>query len=219
MLDFDFNFKIGTQPDFFRAHGKLTLGERVAIVGPSGCGKTTFLKVVANLIPKTNGHAKWSGREIDSEFLKDGQLGFCFQTNPLFFHLTVEQNIMLPLQTLRPFKSYSNELRRKLTLEILARANLSPLATRYPHSLSGGEMKRISLLRALITKAPLLLLDEPTSGLDTASRQMYRQWFQEMIEEFSGLIIFVSHHEEDLRDFATSVTFWPRNERELCLGR
>jgi ABC-type Fe3+/spermidine/putrescine transport system ATPase subunit len=156
MLKFKFSFDVPTK-GLFESSGFLEAGTRLAILGPSGCGKTTFLKALVGLAPKQSGKISWVNQEINQELLNEGILGFCFQSSPLFSHLNVLENMLLPLDTLKKFQPLSRDLKKEKALSLLSQAGLKELAPRLPLDLSGGERKRVSLLRSLIFKAPLLI--------------------------------------------------------------
>ena len=208
MLDFNFSFNVPSK-NFFEALGSFEGGTRIAILGPSGCGKTTFLKSLVGLAPKKSGKISWMNQEIDQKLLNEGILGFCFQSSPLFSHLNVLQNLILPLETLKSFQPFSKELKEERALMLLKRAGLESLAQRLPLDLSGGEKKRISLLRSLIFNAPLLILDEPFSDLDKDNRFLFKDWLQSLLIDHKGVLVYVTHHESDVENLANLRFDWP----------
>ena len=214
MLKFDFVFDVPNKTSY-RAIGQFDNNSRLAILGPSGCGKSTFLKNLVGILPKRSGECTWQNQILDKQQLELGILGFCFQSSPLFTHLTVLENLIVPLESLKKFRRISPELMAQKALALLDQAKLSNLALRFPSDLSGGEKKRISLLRSLIFKAPLLILDEPFSDLDRDNRKLFKNWLQQILTSHQGVLLFVTHHESDIHDLANLRFDWPQNKENL----
>jgi ABC-type nitrate/sulfonate/bicarbonate transport system ATPase subunit len=214
MLKFKFSFDVPTK-GLFESSGFLEAGTRLAILGPSGCGKTTFLKSLVGLAPKQSGKISWVNQEINQELLNEGILGFCFQSSPLFSHLNVLENMLLPLDTLKKFQPLSRDLKKEKALSLLSQAGLKELAPRLPLDLSGGERKRVSLLRSIIFKAPLLILDEPFSDLDKTNRLLFKEWLKQILAEHKGVLIYVTHHESDVENLANLRFDWPINSQNV----
>jgi sulfate transport system ATP-binding protein len=214
MLDFNFSFDVPTK-NTFNAKGFFDSGTRIAILGPSGCGKTTFLKALVGLASKNSGEVSWMKQEINQELLNQGILGFCFQSSPLFSHLNILQNLTLPLETLKNFQPLSKELKEERALSLLKQAGLEDLSNRMPLDLSGGERKRISLLRSLIFKAPLLILDEPFSDLDFNNRLFFKDWLKNLLSDHKGILIYVTHHESDIENLANLRFDWPKTPQNI----
>lgn len=208
MLDFDFQFCVPSK-NVVHAKGTFLASDRVALLGPSGCGKTSFLKALVGIQPRLSGHVRINDKNLDQDLLKSGILGFAFQSSPLFAHLSVIENITLPLDALLPFKKLSFELKRERALTLLKRSGLLSLEKKWPHELSGGEKKRVSLLRSLIYEPLLLILDEPFADLDNDNRELFKLWILDMVQEKRSILLFVSHQEEDLKTLATKVIKWP----------
>lgn len=211
MLRFDFTFQVPGK-DLHSATGTFNEGLRLAILGPSGCGKSTFLKSLCGLSPLKSGFVEWRGQPLNKALLSQGLLGFSFQNSALFAHLTVKENLRLPFKTLSNFKNFATSLQDERIQNCLEKAQLTKLANRYPHDLSGGERKRISLLRAIIFDAPLLVLDEPFSDLDVENRSLYKTWLEKLLLDHNGILIYVTHSEEDL-SLANSRMNWPNNAK------
>jgi len=209
MLRFDFEFEVPAKGTH-KATGEFNEGLRLAILGPSGCGKSTFLKSLCGLIPKKSGFIQWQGKDLNPALLGSGLLGFSFQNSPLFNHLTVFDNLALPFKTLAAFKNFSEALHIEKVQSFLKKSQLENLSARYPHDLSGGERKRISLLRSMIYSPPLLVLDEPFSDLDTENRKVFKDWASSLVEDHKGILIYVTHSEDDLSLSNARMT-WPTN--------
>ncbi|SMP78125.1 cobalt/nickel transport system ATP-binding protein [Desulfonatronum zhilinae] len=153
-------------------HLSLDPAERVGLVGPVGSGKTTLLLTLVGLIPLRQGSLLFQGRPVrtktDLAALRRG-LGLVFQ-NPddqLFSPTVLEDVAFGPLNLGR-----SSAEARAESLAILDQLNLSHLAHRQPHTLSGGQKRLVSLATVLVMQPQILLLDEPTNDLDARSRDM-----------------------------------------------
>lgn len=139
----------------------------IAIIGPSGGGKSTLLRIIGGLLLPNSGDMYIDGQKInfnekELQFHRRN-IGFVFQSNGLFEHLTAMENVTLPLiHTFGSTKSESIETVGKL----FSRFGLAEEKDKYPFQLSGGQQQRIAIARAVAIKPKLLLLDEPTSALD-----------------------------------------------------
>lgn len=174
-------------------------GEVVAIMGPNGSGKSTFLHAIAGLLPVTSGSLVLDDQTLDeatSEVFKDPTqrpVGIVFQGGLLFETMTILENIIFGLRA-RKIK------RTEATVQaqpLINQFGLTELLQRQPRELSGGQAQRVAIARALITKPKVLLLDEPMSGLDTATRQLVRAEFREVLAGFAGYRILVTHDLDD----------------------
>ena len=128
--------------------------EKIAIMGKSGCGKTTLLRIIANLEKIDSGSKEGYSTE---------DIAFVFQEPRLFSHLNVLENITIVSQLPR-------EQAKERALTLLSNIGLAEFSNYYPDELSGGMAQRVSIARAMITDAPILLLDEPFSALDESTR-------------------------------------------------
>jgi ABC-type lipoprotein export system ATPase subunit len=175
-------------------------GDVVGIVGRSGSGKTTLVKLVGLLERADRGELVVLGR--DSKVLTDSEasslrlkeLGIIPQTFNLIPHLTVLENITLPLYLLGVRKS----VRESIALELLKRFNLQHLTSKYPHELSSGEQQRVLVIRAFINKPKLVLADEPTAYLDVENSELVYSMFKEFISEFKTSIIITATNPNDI---------------------
>lgn len=156
----------------------LKKGELVTILGGSGAGKTTLFNIIAGFI-KTD-KIVINGDEI----LK---IGYMQQNDLLLEHLTVLENISLPL-VINNIKDYKNK-----ALELLDEFNLSSLAYKYPKSLSGGQKQRIAFLRTIILRASLYLLDEPFNSLDFFTKQKIYEWFKNIQKRLNLSTLLITH--------------------------
>jgi ABC-type lipoprotein export system ATPase subunit len=178
--------------------------EFVLIVGRSGSGKSTLLSVLGGLTRPTGGKVEFNGREIwsmnDSELsnLRSKEIGFVFQFPGLLPTLNAIENVMLPTMFCKNQGDAGKRAR-----ELLESLGLGDKLKSYPHQLSGGELKRASIARALINNPSVILADEPTGDLDAETEQEIMAQFKE-INERGKTIIMVTHN-PDLSAYATKV--------------
>jgi len=177
---------------------KMSPGDFVALVGPSGCGKSTILRLVSNLIKPTTGAILLGGREPAAKQLR---IGMAFQNPTMLPWLTIEQNVMLPLKIVEPFKRTFHQDRkgafRDRVHALLAQVGLRDFAGHYPWQLSGGMLQRSNLCRALVHEPDLLLLDEPFGALDQFTREELWQILQTLYLDRKPTVLLVTH---DLRE-------------------
>ena len=178
--------------------------EFVLIVGRSGSGKSTLLSVLGGLTRPTHGKVEFNGRDIwsmnDTELsnLRSTEIGFVFQFPGLLPTLNALENVMLPTMF-----SKKHEDAGKRSKELLESLGLGDKLRSFPHQLSGGELKRASIARALINDPSVILADEPTGDLDAETEQEIMAQFRE-INKRGKTIIMVTHN-PDLSVFATKV--------------
>ncbi|MFK7868758.1 MAG: ABC transporter ATP-binding protein [Roseobacter sp.] len=177
---------------------KMASGEFLALVGPSGCGKSTILKLVSNLIQPSSGVVLVGGREAS---VKQLRIGMAFQNPTMLPWLTIEQNIMMPLKIVPPFKRTFRQDKkgayRDRVHALLEQVGLTGFANHYPWQLSGGMLQRSNLCRALIHEPDLLLLDEPFGALDQFTREELWQIMQDLYLDRQPTVLLVTH---DLRE-------------------
>lgn len=177
---------------------KMDAGDFVALVGPSGCGKSTILRLVSNLIQPSAGVVLVGGREATAKQLR---IGMAFQNPTMLPWLTIEQNVMMPLKIVQPFKATFQKDRkgafRDRVHNLLKQVGLQDFANHYPWQLSGGMLQRSNLCRALIHEPDLLLLDEPFGALDQFTREELWQILQDLYLERKPTVLLVTH---DLRE-------------------
>lgn len=199
----------------------LNSGDFVAIVGKSGNGKSTLLNLIAGLLKPTHGSVTVLGKEISAPEFSDGEvsrlraqnIGFVTQSQTLLPNLTVYDNILLPVQIAKSggqksSDQKSSDQKSKSTdvedyysnraLDFCKRLHIEDLLWCYPKELSGGEMRRVMIVRALINNPKLLLLDEPTGDLDPEHTLIV----VEMLREAANLgaaVLMVTHDSEAAR--------------------
>src|SRR6185436_10895040 len=161
-------------------------GEFIVVVGPSGCGKSTLLKVLAGLLPQTEGEADLKGTPIRGP---RRDIGVVFQSPVLFPWRSVLGNVMLPADVQRLDKV---QLRRR-AMDLLKLVRLDGFEHRYPWELSGGMQQRVGIVRALVHDPAMLLMDEPFGALDAMTREHMNVELQRLWMAQSKTILFITH--------------------------
>jgi ABC-type sugar transport system ATPase subunit len=160
-------------------------GELVALIGPSGCGKSTLLHCIIGLVTPMTGRMHVDGDDISHKNPHDRGIGIMMQDQPLYEHLSVEQNIAFPLRT-RGQKNPS-------VARILEQLQLADIAKQKVSSCSGGERRRVAFGRAIVTKPKVLLMDEPFVSLNEELRETMR----ELIKLSDVTTLLVTHEFEE----------------------
>ena len=169
-------------------------GESVCILGPSGSGKTTLVHLLSALDAPTSGTLMLGGRRVDGLFehelvgVRRGLLGYVFQQFHLIPTLTVEENVALPLLFLGR-KAEPGELAR-----VIDAVGLSDRARHLPKELSGGQMQRVAIGRALIVRPRILVADEPTGNLDRQTGEAIFDLFQKAVREDGVALVLTTHN-------------------------
>lgn len=200
----------------------LKAGDFAAIVGKSGNGKSTLLNMIAGLLKPTRGSVTIFGCNISMPSISDEQtsairaknIGFVTQSQTLLANLNVLDNVILPVMIARTSSKRVDDSAQKLELndyasltlramDLLKRLNVDDLAHCYPRELSGGEMRRVMIARALINKPRLLILDEPTGDLDSQNTQTVVSLLRDCAA--SGAAVLVVTHDESVAASADCV--------------
>ncbi len=173
-------------------------GQRIAIIGRSGSGKSTLLHLAAGLDVPTRGAVLIGSRDISSlpdderTFLRRKELGLVFQFFHLLPHLSVLENVSLP-----GFIAHDPSSRLKeRALQLLGRVDLQDRALDPVQKLSGGEMQRVAICRALLAAPSFLLADEPTGNLDDANSRRILDLLFSVCREEGAALVFVTHSRE-----------------------
>ncbi|MFY9255464.1 MAG: ABC transporter ATP-binding protein [Fuerstiella sp.] len=178
-------------------------GEFISVIGQSGSGKSTLLHVMGLLDSPDNGEVLLEGKRIDNlnqaarDQLRNHVFGFIFQFYHLLPELTLLENVMTPLMIRHSLFSYwakRKEIRHE-AMEILQQVGLGHRVKHRPSELSGGEMQRGAIARALIAKPEILLADEPTGNLDSSTGREIMETLKKLNEETQLTIVMVTHDE------------------------
>ena len=182
-------------PVFEDLNLELAGGEYIAVMGESGVGKSTLLNLLAGLDRPDSGRVRLLGVEVSAmdddatTLLRRRAVGFVFQAFHVLPYLTVEQNIALPLDLL----GVAAAERSRRTAEMMEAVGVAALARRYARELSGGEVQRIAIARALVHKPRLVLADEPTGNLDPRSAAQILELLRTQIKANSAAGILITH--------------------------
>lgn len=182
-------------PNFHLQVAFNTDDQPLGLLGGSGAGKSMILRCLAGIETPTQGQIILNNRVLfDSENninipIYQRRIGFLFQNYALFPHLTVAQNIAFGIPKYIDTKT---EVEKQLIA-----MKLQGFGNRYPHQLSGGQQQRVALARGLASNPEALLLDEPFSALDTHLRSQLEQQVTEILADYSGVTLFVTHNMEE----------------------
>jgi putative ABC transport system ATP-binding protein len=175
----------------------VTVGEYVAVVGESGSGKSTLLNLIAGLDQPDAGSVAIDGANLgvmndeQRTLTRRAKLGFVFQSFHILPHLTVAQNVELPLVLL----GVARDARSERVAELLTAVGLGDRGASMPRELSGGELQRIALARALVHRPLLILADEPTGNLDPDTAQTVLRLLAREIRSRGAGGVLVTHSE------------------------
>jgi multiple sugar transport system ATP-binding protein len=168
-------------------------GEFIVLVGPSGCGKSTTLRMIAGLEDITVGTIEIAGRIVNQVPPKDRDIAMVFQSNALYPHMTVQQNMAFGLK-LRKLPGAAIEERVRRAASILG---IAQLLDRKPRALSGGQRQRVALGRAIVREPQCFLFDEPLSNLDAKLRVEMRTEIKRLQLRLGSTTIYVTHDQEE----------------------
>lgn len=201
-------------------------GEFVALLGPSGCGKTSLMRVIAGIQSADSGVVRIGGREVTRLHPAERDIAMVFQSYALYPHLTVAQNIAVPL-TMRRLSAWqrmpllggllpgSRTARAAIGADVARIAGplgLSHLLARKPGQLSGGQRQRVALARAVIREPGAFLLDEPLSNLDAALRVTTRREIVEIHRRVGAATLYVTHDQSEALTMADRVAVMQAGE-------
>ena len=176
---------------------EISKGEFLSITGKSGCGKSTLINIIGGLDTPDEGQILFDGEDITQmddyqlTLFRRERVGIIFQFFNLLPILNVEENIVLP----HLLMGNSNLPEKKID-RLLQEMGLSKRRHHKPHELSGGEMQRVAICRALINDPELILADEPTGNLDSASGKQVLEILKRLKEEQGKTILLVTHSQE-----------------------
>lgn len=192
--------------DLVIPEGKITV-----LVGPSGCGKSTLLRMIAGLESVTEGTIRIGGRVVNDVHPAERDVAMVLQRDSVYGHLRVEANLRFPLECRRRtswwralVSSTERGNRRRETDAIEAQVassavllELEGLLDRLPRELSGGQLQRVALGRALVCSPKVFLLDEPLSHLDAPKRMSMREVVRAVQRKTGATMLYVTHDQEE----------------------
>ena len=201
-------------------------GEFLSLVGPSGCGKTTLMRIIAGLEAVSSGSVQIGGREVTALRAADRDVAMVFQNYALYPHLTVRQNIGVPLMMRRLNAAERMPLlggflpgvaakKRAMAAEVAAAAEMlgiGKLLARKPGQLSGGQRQRVALGRAIVRHPRAFLMDEPLSNLDAALRVTTRAEIVALHRRVGASTVYVTHDQSEAMTMSDRVAVMMEGE-------
>ncbi|MDO9492548.1 sulfate/molybdate ABC transporter ATP-binding protein [Acetobacterium sp.] len=189
--------------------------EIIGILGASGSGKSMLLRCISGLVKPDEGQIIINSKTFfDSEkkinlSMRDRKVGFLFQNYALFPNMTIAENIAFGLDKLS--KTEKNER----VSALMEKYHLGDIGKRYPTQISGGQQQRVALARAVAVEPDILLLDEPFSALDVHLRNHMMREMSELLKEFQGLTLFVTHNREEAYRLADYIAVFKTGKVEI----
>jgi phospholipid/cholesterol/gamma-HCH transport system ATP-binding protein len=207
---------------------KMMPGQCNLIIGASGSGKTVFMKCLVGLFRPDNGDILYDGQNftqmnIDQKKEIRKEIGMLFQGSALFSSMTVEDNILFPLNM---FTKDSRKKKLQRVNEVLDRVNLKGSNKKFPAELSGGMMKRVGIARAIVLNPKYLFVDEPNSGLDPQTSGLIDQLINEITKEYNITTIVNTHDMNSVMEIGDNIIYmyqgrkeWEGNKKEIIFSK
>ncbi|HMH35111.1 MAG TPA: ATP-binding cassette domain-containing protein [Puia sp.] len=198
------------------------------IIGTSGSGKTVLMKCLVGLFEPDHGEIHYGGKnftEMNDEERKElrQQIGMLFQGSALFDSMTVEQNIMFPLDMFTQ-KTYAEKLKR--VNEVLDRVNLKDANNKFPAEISGGMKKRVGIARAIVLNPKYLFCDEPNSGLDPQTSLLIDRLIKEITLEYNITTVVNTHDMNSVMETGDHIIYmynglkeWEGSNQEIIFSK
>src|SRR6186713_2416331 len=180
---------------------EISSGEFMVLLGPSGCGKTTVLRCIAGLTDITSGEIHIGGELVNKLPPKDRDVAMVFQNYSLYPHMNVYDNIAFPLKMRKVQKKQIYDMVQKIA-DLL---NISNLLQRKPKEISGGQMQRVALGRALVREPKVFLMDEPLSNLDAKLRMYMRSEIKKLQKKVGITTLYITHDQIEAMSMADKV--------------
>ncbi|WP_440286681.1 ABC transporter ATP-binding protein, partial [Eshraghiella crossota] len=177
---------------------KIDDGEYIAVMGRSGSGKSTLLNIIGGMEKVSSGQYFCNEKEISSLTIKEldlfrkNNISFVFQNYFLINTYTVSENIEVPLIA----KGIPAKKRKNIVDEMMKKTGISDIAKKYPNHISGGQMQRCAIARALASDNSIILADEPTGNLDSKTSQDVLGLLKVTGKCFHQTIVMITHNEE-----------------------
>ena len=203
-------------------------GQCNLIIGSSGSGKTVFMKCLVGLFVPDHGDILYGGQNftkmnVDERKEVRKEIGMLFQGSALFSSLTVEENIVFPLDM---FTNWSRKKKLERVNEVLNRVNLEGVNRKFPAELSGGMMKRVGIARAIVLNPKYLFVDEPNSVLDPQTSGLIDKLIHEITKEYSITTIVNTHDMNSVMEIGDHIIYmyqgskeWEGNNKEIIFSK
>lgn len=203
-------------------------GQCNLIIGSSGSGKTVLMKCLVGLFQPDSGAILYSGQDftkMNADQRKEirKEIGMLFQGSALFDSLTVEENILFPLNM---FTDWDIKKKQARVNEVLNRVNLKGSNKKYPAELSGGMMKRVGIARAIVLNPKYLFVDEPNSGLDPQTSGLIDKLIKEITDEYQITTIINTHDMNSVMEIGDHIVYmyqgqkeWEGNNKEIIFSK
>jgi phospholipid/cholesterol/gamma-HCH transport system ATP-binding protein len=198
------------------------------IIGSSGSGKTVFMKCLVGLFQPDSGSILYGGQDytkmnVDEKKEIRKQIGMLFQGSALFSSMTVEENILFPLDM---FTRSTRKEKMNRVNEVLERVNLNGANKKFPAELSGGMMKRVGIARAIVLNPKYLFVDEPNSGLDPQTSGLIDKLIKEITLEYNITTIINTHDMNSVMEMGDHIIYmyqgvkeWEGNSKEIIFSK
>ncbi|TCZ67324.1 ABC transporter ATP-binding protein [Flaviaesturariibacter aridisoli] len=210
------------------ANVTMDAGKCNLIIGSSGSGKTVLMKCMVGLFTPDSGQILYGGQDFTAMDVKQKkeirkEIGMLFQGSALFSSMTVEENIIFPLDM---FTTMGQREKRARVNEVLERVNLKGANRKFPAELSGGMMKRVGIARAIVLNPKYLFVDEPNSGLDPQTSGLIDQLIKEITEEYNITTVINTHDMNSVMEIGDHIVYmyqghkeWEGNNREIIFSK
>jgi phospholipid/cholesterol/gamma-HCH transport system ATP-binding protein len=203
-------------------------GQCNLIIGTSGSGKTVLMKCMVGLLRPDSGEVLYDGKDFTNMRIEEKtqvrkEIGMLFQGSALFDSLTVEQNVMFPLDMFTT-NSYREKLKR--VNEVLEKVNLKDTNKKYPAEISGGMKKRVGIARAIVLNPKYLFCDEPNSGLDPQTSMVIDRLIKDITLEYDITTIVNTHDMNSVMENGDNIIYmyegqkeWEGNKNEIIFSK
>ena len=186
------------------------------IIGSSGSGKSVFTKCLVGLFQPDSGQILYDGQDftamnVEHKKIIRKEIGMLFQGSALFSSMTVEENVIFPLDM---FTKETTKKKLDRVNEVLERVNLKGANKKFPAELSGGMMKRVGIARAIVLNPKYLFVDEPNSGLDPQTSGLIDQLIKEITLEYNITTVVVTHDMNSVMEIGDHIIYLYKGEKE-----
>ena len=203
-------------------------GQCNLIIGTSGSGKTVFMKCMVGLLEPNKGEILFNGNSFTNMSQEERkeirtEIGMLFQGSALFDSLTVEDNVMFPLNM---FTKWSHKKKKEKVNEVLDRVNLKDTNKKFPAEISGGMKKRVGIARAIVLNPKYLFCDEPNSGLDPQTSILIDKLIQEITLEYNITTVINTHDMNSVMEIGNHILYlyqgnkeWEGNRKDIIFSK